>query len=366
MMTLSRSAAAQWLALGCLLVARPALATDYTLTTVTDALQAPWCVAFLPDGSYLVTEQRGVLKRVSEDGRTIEEIAGVPPVYYAAQGGLFDVLLAPDFAATGALYLSFAHGTAAANATAVARATLSDTQLNNVSLVHTVVPSKDTPVHYGGRLAWLGDGTLLLTTGDGFDYREAAQDRRSQLGKILRMTRDGQPAPGNPFTDAPYVWSYGHRNPQGLAVARDGTVYQHEHGPRGGDEINVIEAGVNYGWPAIAYGVDYNGAKVTPYTSWPGMAQPLHYWVPSIAPSGLAYYEDTLFEQWRGSLFIGALVNKEVRRVHIDQAGTIHETAMFSELGARIRDVRVGPDGALYILTNEEHSKLVRVTPAAR
>lgn len=342
---------------------RGAATQDYQLTTVTAGLRSPWCVAFLPQGGYLITEQRGALKKISADGTSVQTIEGVPSVHHASQGGLFDVLLAPDFATSGVLYLSYAEGPPDSNATALSRARLEDDRLVDFQVLHRVTPRKDTPVHYGGRLAWLGDGTLLLTTGDGFDFREAAQDKGSELGKLLRLTAAGEPAPGNPFPDAPYVYSYGHRNPQGLAVGADGTVYLHEHGPRGGDELNLIVPGTNYGWPAISYGVDYNGALVTPYTEWEGMAQPVHFWVPSIAPSGLAVYDARLFAQWRGDVFVGALVDKEVRRLTLRDGKAVAETPLFAELGARIRDVRVGPQGALYLLTNEKDAKLVRVTP---
>ena len=200
----------------------------------------------------------------------------------------------------------------------------------------------------------------MLTTGDGFDYREAAQDIDSGLGKILRMREDGSAAPDNPFPGSPYVYSYGHRNPQGLAVSSDGVIWMHEHGPLGGDEVNRIEAGINYGWPAITHGLDYSGAKVSPYTEWEGMAQPEYHWEPSIAPSGLAVYEGELFPQWRGDLFIGALVDREVRRMDLENGRVVGEEVLFEELEARVRDVRVGPDGALYILTPD---KITRVAP---
>ena len=174
------------------------------------------------------------------------------------------------------------------------------------------------------------------------------------------MNDDGSPAQGNPFPESPYVYSYGHRNPQGLVVSRAGTIWLHEHGPRGGDELNRIEAGVNYGWPAITYGLDYNGAIISPYTEWPGMAQPVHYWLPSIAPSGLTIYEGDLFPEWKGDLFVGALVDREVRRLDLVNGEVVAEEALFGELDARIRDVRVGPEGALYILLPD---KIVRVLP---
>ena len=334
----------------------------YQLQTVATDLETPWSLAFLPDGGFLVTELPGRLRQVSADGQVSEPLSGVPAVYFAGQGGLFDVVLHPQFASNRLVYLSYAEGPPKDNGTAVARGRLADGALEGLEVIFRMQTRKDTPVHYGGRMVFLADGSLLLTSGDGFDYREAAQDVNSQLGKLLRMTDDGQPAAGNPFAESPYVYSYGHRNPQGLAVASDGTIWLHEHGPKGGDEVNRIEAGVNYGWPAITFGLDYSGAIISPHTSWPGMAQPEHYWVPSIAPSGLAVYEGGVFPEWSGDLLIGALVNQEVRRLEVSMGKTGSEETLFPEVNARIRDVRVGPDGAVYILTNGTPGELIRVS----
>jgi glucose/arabinose dehydrogenase len=336
-------------------------ASEYRLETWARGLDLPWSIAFLPGGGALVTELGGRLRRIDPEGQVGAPLQNVPAVYFAGQGGLFDVVLHPRFEDNGLVYLSFAEGGPSDNGTAVARGRLEDGALEDVEIIFRNFTRKDTPVHYGGRMAFLGDGTLLLTTGEGFDYREAAQDVDSGLGKVLRMNDDGTPAMGNPFPSSPYVYTYGHRNPQGLAVAPDGTIWLHEHGPRGGDELNRLEPGVNYGWPAITYGVDYNGAVISPYTTMKGMAQPEHYWVPSIAPSGLAVYEGGLFPEWRGDLFIGALVSREVRRLHLEAGRVSGEEALFSELGARIRDVRNGPDGALYLLTPDS---VVKVLPA--
>jgi len=338
-----------------------AVAQEYRLETVASELSNPWSLAFLPDGSMLVTERAGQLRRVSKAGEIGQPIVGVPEVYFAGQGGLHDVILHPEFAENGMLYLSYAEGSPDDNGTAVARARLKNNTLEELEVIFRVSPRKDTPVHYGARMVFLPDGTLLLTTGEGFDYREAAQDLSSGLGKIIRINDDGSPAAGNPFPESPFVWSYGLRNPQGLAITGDGIVYLHDHGPRGGDEVNVIKPGVNYGWPAITFGVDYNGAYVTPYTEWEGMEQPIHYWVPSIAPSGLAVYEGDLFPEWQGDLFVGALVDKEVRRLDMKNNEVVDEESLFGELDARIRDLRQGPEGALYIVTDGDPGKIVRV-----
>ncbi len=345
-------------------VTAAAAATEYRLDTVAEDLDFPWCVAFLPDGSLLATELGGRLLRIDPDGAAHRSITGVPAVYRASQGGLFDVLLHPDFADNSLLYLSYAEGTPGDNGTAIARARLAGERLHDVTVIFRVASRKDTPVHYGGRLAFLADGTLLATTGDGFDYRESAQDLGSQLGKLLRMNDDGSPAAGNPFPHAPYVWSYGHRNPQGLAIAADGRVWLHEHGPRGGDEVNLIEPGANYGWPAVTHGVDYSGALVSPFSEWPGMTPPQYGWTPSIAPSGLAIYSGALFPEWRGNLFVGALVAREVRRLDLENGQVVGEEALFTELKSRIRDLRTGPDGALYVVTDGPGGRVLKVVPA--
>lgn len=341
-------------------------AAGYTLTTIADKLDRPWSVVQLPDESFLVTQHGGELLRVAQDGSS-SQVSGVPPTYVAGQGGFFDIVLHPDFAANQIIYLSYAHGSPAANGTAITRARLAGDALADSQQILLVEPQKDTPQHYGGRMLFLPDGSLLLSTGDGFDYREAAQDLDSELGKVLRIMDDGSVPGDNPFTEEPRrrIWTYGHRNAQGFALdAESGTVYLHEHGPRGGDEINIITPGKNYGWPAITYGVDYSGAKVSPFTAAEGMEQPLLFWSPSIAPSGMAWYQGDAFPEWRGDLFVGALVDQEVRRVDLDNGEVIAQESLFRELEARIRDVRVGRDGYLYVLTDGENGKLVRVTPA--
>jgi glucose/arabinose dehydrogenase len=342
-------------------LAASAPAGDVRMENWAEGLDQPWSLAFLPDGSALVTELGGSLRPIDAAGKTGAAIANVPAVYFAGQGGLFDVVLHPQFASSGLVYLSYAEGTPKDNGTAIARGRLVGNVLEEVEVVFRNFTRKDTAAHYGGRMAFLPDGTLLLTTGDGFNYREAAQDVDSGLGKVLRMSDDGSPAPGNPFPGSPYVFSYGHRNPQGLAVSARGDIWLHEHGPRGGDELNRIEAGVNYGWPAITFGVDYSGAVISPYTEWDGMAQPAHYWVPSIAPSGLLIYEGEQFPEWRGDALLGALVNREVRRLDIVDGKVVGEESLLEDLNARVRDVRVGPDGALYVLVPD---RIVRVSPA--
>ena len=335
---------------------------------MASGLDHPWSLAFLPAGDVLVTERAGRLWRLGTGGQK-RAIAGVPAVRLASQGGLFDVVLHPKFADNGLIYLSYAAGEKGANFTRVTRARLDGDRLVEAKLIFQVSPAKDTPVHFGGRMAFLPDGSLVLTTGDGFDYREQAQRLQSGLGKIMRMADDGRPLAGNPFVGKagvqPHIWSYGHRNPQGLAVdAVTGRLWAHEHGPQGGDELNLIQKGGNYGWPVATKGLDYSGATISPFKTYPGVIDGRAVWVPSIAPSGLAVYRGALWPAWAGDLIVGALVNKEVRRLDVDADGrVVRQERIFPSIKARIRDVRVAPDGAVWLTTDEDAGKVLRVTP---
>jgi glucose/arabinose dehydrogenase len=350
----------------------PALrAAQYQLETLAEDLHHPWSVAFLPDGEYLVTLRSGELLRLEADGSSRVSLDGVPATYFAGQGGFFDVALDPAFTQNRQIYLSYAHGTPGSNTLAVMRATLGASALQDGEVILLAEPTRATPQHYGGRLLFLPDGTLLVATGEGFEYREAAQDIDQHLGKVLRINSDGSAPDDNPFADrggpAAKVWTLGHRNTQGLVYDREaGVVYQHEHGPRGGDELNLLTVGNNYGWPAATHGVNYSGAYVSPFTELPGMRQPLHYWVPGIAPSGLAIYRGEAFPAWRGSLFVGALVDRDVHRVEIEQGEIVAEERLFGELGERIRDVRTDPQGELYLVTDGPAGKIIRVRPLRR
>lgn len=346
---------------------QPAGDVAYEIDIVAEGLAFPWSIAWLPGGEALVTQRGGELLRLGADGGTTA-ISGVPAPYVASQGGLFDVLPAPDFASSGMLYLSFAWGTPEANATRIVRGRLEGDALVDVEVIFTVEPVKDTPVHYGGRMAWMNDGTLIMTTGDGFDYREQAQRLDNLLGKTIRIDADGGIPADNPFVgradalDA--IWTLGHRSPQGLAVERaTGRVYQTEHGPRGGDELNHLQAGHNYGWPVISWGIDYNGARISPFTEMEGLDQPLVYWTPSIAASGLTIYEGDAFPAWRGDAFAGGLVEQAVRRIDLEDGAAAGQEILFTEIGQRIRDVRTGPDGFLYILTDSPEGRVLRVRP---
>ena len=346
----------------------PAAAFEYELETVAEGLAFPWSLAFLPNGDMLVTEREGRLRIVRDDQLDPTPISGVPDTYVQGQGGFFDILLDPDFAANRQVYLSYSRGTRGANHLAVGRARFDGAALSGFEVILMGEPDKDTPHHFGGRMAFLGDGTLLIVSGDGFDYREQALELGSLLGKILRIAPDGSIPRDNPFVgrdDArPEVWSYGHRNQQGI-VATPEAVYMHEHGPRGGDELNRIEPGRNYGWPAITYGIDYSGSYISPYTEHPGMEQPVLYWTPSIAPAGLDYYDGEAFPAWRGDLFVASLVEESVRRVDLEGGEAIGQEILFTELGMRLRDVRAGPDGYLYLLTDSDQGSVLRVKPAS-
>jgi len=342
--------------------------TEYTATTIAEGLDHPWCIAFLPNGDYLVTERAGRLRLIKDGALDEEPIAGAPETYVRSQGGYFDILLHPQYAENNIVYLSYAHGDRRANATRIARATFDGTTLNGLEAVFTIEPTKDTPNHYGGRMIFLADGTLMMTSGDGFDYREKAQVLDSLLGKVVRLNDDGTVPEDNPFVGQdgarPEIWSYGHRNPQGLTLDTDtGAVYLNEHGPRGGDELNLIEPGKNYGWPVITYGVDYSGAKISPFTEMDGMEQPLTYWVPSNAPSSLAYYGGDKFPEWRGDLLSATLVDKDVKRIDMEDGKVVGEESLFSEIGDRIRDVKVSPDGNIYLLTDKRNGAVIRIEP---
>ena len=343
----------------------PSFAKDYAIQTVAQDLNFPWSVAFLPNGDYLVTLRPGELRRISSQGQVGDAIANTPNTYFAGQGGYFDVLLDRDFPQNKLIYLAFAHGTPESNATRVIKAKLNNDALENVTPIFTAT-LKDTPVHYGGRMALLGDNTLALTVGDGFEYREAAQDKFSQMGKVIRINTDGSVPDDNPFADGslgdPKVLAYGLRNPQGLAFDQgSNTLFLNEHGPQGGDEVNIIKSGANYGWPVTTYGINYSGAKVSPFTTLPGIEEPIKYWTPSIAVSGMTIYAGYAFPQWQGDLLVGALVNKEVRRLTLKNNAVVSEESLFSEIDERIRDVRTGPNGMIYILTDSEKGSLLRI-----
>ena len=329
-------------------------ATEYELRTIATGLDKPWSIAEVDENAFLVTEKGGRLIKLFKDG-SITAIKGAPEVYFASQGGLLEVLPDPGFSQNRIVYLSFSGGDKSANRTTVMRAVLDGDTLTNPETILEVSPDKEGPAHYGGKLAFLPDGTLLVSVGEGYKYREEAQNLAWELGKLLRIHPDGTAPSDNPFPEqAPRVYSYGHRNPQGLVYdAETDRILMMEHGPKGGDELNHIVAGDNYGWPAITYGVDYSGAVISPYTEAEGMKQPLQYWVPSIGPSGLAIYRGEMFPEWQGDLLLGSLINEEMRRLRLIGNEVTEDEAIFQEIKGRVRDVRVLSDGSIVALTDE-------------
>ena len=344
--------------------------TGFKVAEIARGLDHPWSMAFLPDGSMLVTERVGRLRLIKGGSLLPQAISGVPSVHTGSQAGLFDIVLHPNFSQNNFVYLTYAAGTKAANGTQVARARFDGGSLQDLQVIFTAMPLKDTDNHYGGRMAFLPDGTFLLTIGEGFEYREKAQDLTSDLGKIVRLNQDGTVPQDNPFIGQasvrPEIYTWGHRNPQGLVFdAQSGTIYETEHGPRGGDELNIIVAHKNYGWPVITYGMDYSGAYVSPYTERAGLEQPVIYWTPSIAPSGLAMYRGDKFPAWKGDLFAGALAFKHLRRIHLDEHGNVlDQEQLLNDLHWRIRDVRAAPDGFIYVCTDETDGRVLRLEPA--
>jgi len=341
----------------------------YEVETIAKDLDFPWSLAFLPDGNLLVTERSGQIRMVSA-GSVSEPLSGLPNNIYAkGQGGVLDVVLHPDYGSNGWLYLSYVVGSDDKNALQVMRAKLSGNQLTQQQTIFTVSPFKDTPVHFAGRMTFLPDNSLLITSGDGFDYREDAQRLNNLLGKVIRVNDDGSVPANNPFLSedadslSNYVFSYGHRNAQ--AILYDpvrSVIFSNEHGPDGGDELNVIQAGVNYGWPVITYGNDYIGGRISPFTEYPNMQQPLLDWTPSIAPSGMAVHSGDMFKILNGDFLVSVLKFKEVRWVQMLGMKVVGQVSLFKELGQRIRDVRVHSDGSIYILTDSENGSILRIT----
>jgi aldose sugar dehydrogenase len=372
-MSPSRAALSVVLLSGCAggsahLPASPAGETPFVVDTVASGLEHPWSLAFLPDGGLLVTEKYGGLRRYAKGDTAGRVVRGTPRAFQFEDSGLLDVRLDPAFATNQLVYLSFSEGDSSANHTALFRGRLDGDQLSGGRVLFRASPDKAGPGHPGGRLVFLPDTTLLLTVGEGFDYRDQAQRLDSDLGKIVRLDREGRPAAGNPLADSagarPEIYSYGHRNPQGLLVdPRDGSVWEHEHGPKGGDEINRIRAGLNYGWPLTTFGVDYSGELVSTKQRTKGIESPVTVWVPSIAPSGFALYLGTAFPEWSGDFFVGTLAERSLRRVRLRAGEVVLQETMLRGLSARIRDVRAGPDGYLYLVTDEAPGSVLRLRP---
>lgn len=347
----------------------PSSAGELAVETVASGLEHPWGLAFLPDGRMLVTERPGRLRVVSAKGELSRPVTGVPNVMARGQGGLLGIALDPDFAQNRLVYLSFSEPRTGGNGTSVARGKLNaqGTALTDVALIFRQMPTIASNMHFGSRLVFDRTGALFVTVGERYTQRDQAQNPANHLGKIIRIRPDGSVPADNPKKPgwAPEVWSIGHRNVQGAALHPDtGQLWTAEHGARGGDEINTPKAGLNYGWPVITYGVDYSGVKIGEGTAKSGMEQPLFYWDPSIAPSGAAFYTGSAWPQWKNSLFVGALAGSLLARLSTEGEKVTGEERLLTDIGARIRDVVQGPDGFLYLLTDEEDGKLLRVRPA--
>ena len=341
--------------------------------TIAGGLVNPWSLGFLPDGRMLVTERPGRIRLVTAEGQLSPPLKGVPEVFAAGQGGMLDLAIDKSYAQNKTIYFCFAERTGGGGRTAVARARLNDGngRLDDTRIIFRQEGPLSSGNHYGCRIAQADDGNLFVTLGEHFSDRDEAQNLRNHLGKIIRIAPDGSVPPDNPYAgraDArPEIWSFGHRNEQGLAInPASGDLWEIEHGPRGGDEVNIIGKGKNYGWPVIGYGIDYNGARIHASSAREGMEQPVKYWVPSIAPSGMMFYTAKLFPKWTGSLFSGALAGKMLVRLSLAGNAVIGEERLLQNLNERIRDVRQGPDGALWLLTDSSAGRILRISPAAR
>lgn len=348
-------------------------AGDVRVETVARGLSHPWALAFLPDGRMLVTERAGRMRIIARDGSLSPPLEGVPKVFARSQGGLLDVILDRGFAQNRTIYFSYAEPFDGGGRTALARARLDageTPRLADVAVIYRQHGPASSGNHFGSRIVQAGDGTLFITNGDHFTDRDMAQTLDNDIGKIVRITTDGTAPKDNPFARKPgarpEVWSYGHRNVQGLALNPvDGTLWAQEHGARGGDEVNIIKPGNNYGWPKVSFGVNYDGSPVgTGKAQMAGVTDPVWHWTPSIAPSGMTFYTGDLFPAWKGSLFNGALKFRLLSRLEVKGDKVVKEERMMEDLGERIRDVRQGPDGALYLVTDSSSGRVLRLVPA--
>ena len=380
-MPLARSHIAQsaikWIAPWLLAAAASQAVAAPRTQTVASGLQHPWAVAFLPQGRFLVTERPGRLRVVEADGTLRAPLQGLPEVAAGGQGGLLDVVTDSDFERNRTVYFCFSEpGLGTTNSTALARARLSDdlTRLEDVRIIFSQKPKFSSTAHFGCRIVerQVGgkpDGTLFLTLGDRFSRRDDAQKLDNHHGKTVRVGKDGSVPKDNPFAGQagalPEIWSYGHRNAQGATLGPDGAFWMHEHGAQGGDEINVPKPGGNYGWPLVSFGVNYDGSKIGDGSSAkPGLEAPLHHWTPSIAPSGMAFLtSDRYGAAWKGNLFVGSLKFQYLNRIELKDGKVVAEHKLLEDVGQRMRDVRQGPDGLLYVVTDSPNGRLIRVLP---
>jgi aldose sugar dehydrogenase len=357
--------------LGAAMLARAA--EPVHVEVLTTELDSPWGLAQLPDGRWLVTERSGALRRLDARGVREATIGNVPKAFVDGQGGLLDVVLHPQFASNARLYLSLAKGELRHSQLAVVRAELRGDTLQNLKTVFESAPRR-TSAHYAGSLAFMRDGTLLITVGDGYEEKVLAQKLSVLRGKVVRINDDGSAPADNPFVGRQgansLIWTYGHRNPQGLGIdPATGTVYVSEHGPQGGDEINIIERGVNYGWPVATHGLDYTGGKISPFQTYEGMREPILFWDPSIAPAGLTVYRGSEFPEWNGDLLVGVLRDRQLRRISVVDGTVQAQQILLADRAGRFREVQVGADGAIYALAEsingqEGSGQLLRLTQA--
>lgn len=345
----------------------------FRVVTVVTGLSHPWGLAFLPGGDMLITERDGTLRLVRDGKLQRTPVPGVPEVRASGQGGLLDIALHPKFESNRLVYLSYSKPGPGGATTAVARGRFENDRLDGVEDIFVADAWSDNRIHYGSRLVFDRDGYLFLTIGDrgdstGLGTRQRAQNLGDHAGSTIRLHDDGSVPKDNPFVGRegahPEIWSYGHRNAQGMTLhPTTGAIWQHEHGPRGGDEVNIVKRGANYGWPVVTYGINYVGTKIAEKGDAPGMEAPILYWVPSIAPSGMAFYTGDQFPEWRGNLFVGALVKQHLRRVVLEGNKVVAQEELLGDLGHRIRDVRVGPDGLLYLLVDDDDAPMLRLEP---
>lgn len=361
------------LACGCFLTFKTyaqRMATQTEVKLLASGLHHPWGMAFLPDGRMLVTERIGRLRIVTPDGHISDPVSGVPVVFNEQQGGLLDIALDPNYAANRLIYLSYAEPDGASAGTAVARAEFVDNSLKNLQVIFRQEPKTVGGQHFGSRLVFARDNNLFITLGDRGNHMEDAQNLGNHIGTIIRVRPDGSIPDNNPFVKNPKVkpeiWSYGHRSIQGAALHPEtGELWIHEHGPRGGDEINIPKPGKNYGWPKANYGVHYSMAPIKDKHAEQGFEEPIYYWTPSVAPSGMLFYTGNLFPGWKGNLFIGTLAGQHLIRMTIGNDKVLSEEQLLQNT-VRFRDVKQGPDGAIYLLTDEKDGKILKMTPAAQ
>lgn len=340
------------------------------VNTIAEGLENAWGMAFLPDGSMLVTERPGRMRIVSADGKLGEPLSGLPEIVARGQGGLLDVVLAPDFATSKKIYFSYSEPGKGGNSTAVSFATLNGNKLENVTRVFSQQPKIESNNHFGSRLIWAPDGTLFITLGDRYSEKDKAQTLDNHQGKVVRINADGSVPKDNPFVNKagalPEIWSYGHRNMQGAAInPLTKELWTGEHGPQGGDEINIDRAAKNYGWPVITYGENYGGGKIGEGTHKDGMEQPIYKWVPSIATAGFIFYTGDKFPQWKNNILLASLREQTLVRLVVDgEKITKEERLLKDDVGQRLRTVVQGPDGLVYLVTDESKSKIYQLSPA--